>query len=405
MLGALVGLTVGAGVIAAPASYAQQEDDRRPAAVVSLGDSYISGEGGRWQGNAILWPEDGDAFGTDRAVFGCLGSGEYLWCVRNPERVYTGGSYLNGCDRSDVAEIKSAKYDADVNHIRNFACSGAETVNVKRTADGGLGYKGEAPQADQLAVYAKRRNIKMIVVSMGGNDLGFSTIAEACGKSFVNRWSDPCSEQDSVTGPLAEKLNELPARVLVALRSIQDAMRQGDKRNTSYRLVLQSYPRPLPPSNALRYSENLTARWGIGGCPFLNSDVDWLRDTVAAKANAILREAAHSVGADFLDLQDAFDGHELCAKWDRQAIATETLAHPTPSAVAEWVRFVARYSQGIEQESLHPNAYGQQALGVCLTRFYATVKSLPSATPAGYRCAGHRFRPLKDMTLTKIDDY
>ncbi|MFJ2809300.1 hypothetical protein ACIO9K_24740, partial [Kitasatospora sp. NPDC087271] len=38
---------------------------RKPPAVVSMGDSYISGEGGRWAGNANTSPS-GDVWGTDR---------------------------------------------------------------------------------------------------------------------------------------------------------------------------------------------------------------------------------------------------------------------------------------------------------------------------------------------------
>ena len=38
---------------------------------------------------------------------------------------------------------------------------------------------GEAPQADQLAPIARDRDVKLIVLSLGGNDLGFASIVTA----------------------------------------------------------------------------------------------------------------------------------------------------------------------------------------------------------------------------------
>lgn len=82
-----------------------------PTVAVSLGDSFISGEGGRWQGNiAMQYTTATDMWGTDRA---CSPSGPCS--PKDPKRVY-GESYLNpdtrkedGCHRSDVAEIHSSR--------------------------------------------------------------------------------------------------------------------------------------------------------------------------------------------------------------------------------------------------------------------------------------------------------
>lgn len=93
---------------------------------VSLGDSFISGEGGRWRGNiAMRDSATSNLLGTDRAATGCnvLGSA----CkIKDPEKIY-GKSYLNpitgnmdGCHRSDSAEIVSA----GLGPAANFSCSG-----------------------------------------------------------------------------------------------------------------------------------------------------------------------------------------------------------------------------------------------------------------------------------------
>src|SRR5436305_12878038 len=69
-----------------------------PAAVVAMGDSYISGEAGRWQGNSVDLLPGND--GTDRA---CAPGA--LLCLADKSRVYIGGSAADGCHRSDISEV------------------------------------------------------------------------------------------------------------------------------------------------------------------------------------------------------------------------------------------------------------------------------------------------------------
>ncbi|NUK82594.1 hypothetical protein HRW23_35690, partial [Streptomyces lunaelactis] len=65
-----------------------------PTAVVSLGDSYISGEAGRWKGNSLT--NTGSRNGTDR---GWVSGSTY-----DPGKVY--GTTAGGCHRSDSAEVR-----------------------------------------------------------------------------------------------------------------------------------------------------------------------------------------------------------------------------------------------------------------------------------------------------------
>src|SRR3954470_4286851 len=93
-------------------SAASAKQPAPPTAAVSLGDSYISGEAGRWQGNSI--DPVGDRDGTDRAF---TGTGYDL------SRVYLPPSDTDGCHRSDVAEIRSGSLP--VHEPIHIACSGA----------------------------------------------------------------------------------------------------------------------------------------------------------------------------------------------------------------------------------------------------------------------------------------
>jgi hypothetical protein len=81
-----------------------------------------------------------------------------------------------------------------------------------------------------------------------------------------------------------------------------------------------------------------------------------------------MRNAASAASAEFLDLRHALDGHQLCDRRSRRAGPEG----PSPGS-AEWVRRLA-FVQGSSRESLHPNAYGQRAIGACIGLFYLSPR-------------------------------
>ncbi|QIB47789.1 glycosyl hydrolase family 18 protein [Streptomyces aureoverticillatus] len=363
---------------------AQADDDaceNDTSAVVSMGDSYISGEAGRWQGNAPSWTSD-DSWGTDRRAD----------CSDIKDCVYGDSSYDGGnrCDRSDVAPIKSAAIDGIPRERRfNIACSGAETKHIVSEK-----YKGELPQADQLAGLANDYDIKMIVVSIGGNDLGFSDIITDCVWRFWGWPRGGTCNTNSANTSLKEKLDRTRGDVVKALEKIRSVMADAGYERDEYDLVLSTYPNPLPHSTQMKTA--LPTRYSIG-CPFRNADVDWARKDVIPGITSMLRGAANDAGASLLNVENAFAGHELCHDNTKQGTSANSRVNPVSNAEAEWVRWIPYQvngskdwlwgSQGDKQEAIHPNAYGQKALGTCLTEF-----SRASAGSPGQRrtltCAG-----------------
>lgn len=334
---------------------------RAPTAAVSLGDSFISGEAGRWQGNAVPLNLLGDRWGTDRAAYDCNTNGS--WCYHDAARVY--GSSADGCDRSDSAEISNSGIAVD--RRINLACSGATTANVIRAAHGGVAFKGEKPQADQLADVARTNDVKLVVLSIGGNDLGFSDVIKSCVKGFLAYRHCHDAEQ-----PLIKKgLAQTAPKIEKAVAEIRAVMNAAGHPAGSYRFVLQSYPSPIPRGTENAYPETYAGRAGLGGCPVYNDDSTWARDTLVSEISTMLHAVALHNRLDFLDLRNLFQGHEVCAKTARQAVGANSLNNPVTGDVAEWARFlVAMGSQGTQQESLHPNYYGQLALGACLRSVY-----------------------------------
>ena len=322
-------------------------------AAVSMGDSYISGEAGRWRGNS----DDGNGSrdGTDRAW---TGSGY------DPARVY-GATYANGCDRSDVAEVRSAPTVGQAQI--NLACSGATTANIFRASHGGRPFKGEAPQADQLAVVAAHYRVQLIALSIGGNDLGFGDVITACVEDYVV-YDSYChtDQQKAVDGRMAAAM----AGVAKSIDEIRAVMAAAHYTPRDYRIVLQSYPSPIPRGRENRYPERGISRVDTGGCPFWNVDSDWARDSLVPQISNRLAAVAASRGVQFLDLRDVLQGREVCSTATRQATSTDG-----PTAVtSEWSRFLDYYYlQGKTQESFHPNYYAQLALGRCLTLMASRV--------------------------------
>lgn len=373
LLAALLSLPLAATGLLAVAAPARAATG--PTASVTMGDSYISGEAGRWTGNSDTTA--GSRAGTDRAWTGS---------AYDPAQVY-GATYASGCDRSDSAEVNSAPTVAQARI--NLSCSGATTANVFRSGHGGQSYKGEAPQADRLAAVAAANNVRLITLSIGGNDLGFSDVITTCVKDYLI-WYSYCNDDQQAA--IDARMPAAMAGVGKAVDEIRAVMSAAGYAGGDYRIVLQSYPSPIPRSSEMRYSESGWARADTGGCPFWDGDADWARDSMVPQISNALAAVAAGRGVQFMDLSDMLQGREVCAR----SAALATPAAPPSATTSEWARFVdagLSASQGTTQESMHPNYYGQLALGRCLTLLYAN--------PAGnFACRNTAGRDAAGMYLT-----
>ncbi|MEU9604179.1 hypothetical protein [Streptomyces sp. NPDC048057] len=346
-------------------------------AVIALGDSFISGEAGRWRGNGNT--PDGSAYGTDLATIPSSCDETEESCANDPHRVY-GDTYdpagKNGCDRSVWSEITYAEsvkvggvdYAIPKANRLNAACSGATTEAVVKD-----GFKGEKAQTTTLRQHAASKKVRMVVLSIGGNDIGFGAIIADCMKGFMEGsifgWH--CHEYHD------PDIDGMKERVRGAVRAIRSTMKTAGYAKDSYRLVLQSYPAPIPRGGEFRYQESGYDRYTYGGCPFWDDDATWAHDTLVPKIADALRDLATEESktgegdVGFLDLRRALAGHEACAKAPvGQSVPGNTLSNPRSEATSEWVRYYGGWvePQGQEQETLHPNFYGQKRLGACLNQ-------------------------------------
>lgn len=329
----------------------------RPTAIVSLGDSFISGEGGRWLGNGS--DPFGDRSGTDRAAHDC---DDLLGCSYDPARVY-GASEQNQCHRSDLAPIESAAVAVDL-HL-NLACSGARAVNLWPSASGGEPHFGEPPQADRLRELAGRARVRMVVVTVGANDVGFGDLVAECALAWARSpEDDPRTCHAEAQAEIEAALPAAERKIRLALAGARQALAAAGERPSEYRLVAMGYASPFPSGRWFRYPEEGWSRLNRGGCPIWNADADWAAGAATGSLAAAMRTAAAAVGAEFLDVRRALEGHQLCDRRSHRVGADG----PSPLD-AEWVRRLS-FLQGSTRESLHPNAYGQRALGACIALLY-----------------------------------
>jgi lysophospholipase L1-like esterase len=309
------GALLGAGFLVAGAAPALAGPGSGPTAVVSLGDSAISGEGA-----GAYEP------GTD-----------------------TGSNY---CHRSANALIKATSIPGIEAKI-NIACSGAASSDIRI---GGTSHFTEPSQADQLRAIARDYNIKMLVLQVGANDdPAFADSVYTC----VERWANPFASGCRYTlGPVwPSRMAAMAPKVEAVVADLRTVMRQAGYADSSYQFVLQSYASP--------FTENMNSlTHAFEGCPIRIADAYWGRTSAVPQLSAALRGVATRTGVRFLDLARATEGREAC----NRSTSNEWI---TPLIIDVGEFFESGDPGNIVRQSFHPNAAGHGQMGRCLTEFYA----------------------------------
>ena len=364
-------LAVGVVVPVAGAQVAQADGPGVGAPwVVSLGDSYISGEGGRWAGNSNNSSSSVDAGGS-AAYFD------------NATRT---AEVINRCHRSTAAEIHIGGGISSA----NLACSGAQ-VNTYTSSDGyfkpGIDFYnsgGNQGQALALQNFAATHNVQMIQLSIGGNDFNFASIVQTCVSNFLTSPSwlpNYCNDDSSVAANFTTaNVNAKTALITGAINNVKAAMANAGYSTGQYKIVVQTYPSPVPNGPGFRYSQSGFTRQSTGGCGFWNNDANWANGTALVKINNSVKNAAASANASgnvmVLDLAASFNGRRLCENtvnlMENSGKANWSVAGASDST--EWIAQIRTVSTVFGpyfvQESLHPNWWGEKAIRNCVRQAY-----------------------------------
>jgi lysophospholipase L1-like esterase len=231
----------------------------------------------------------------------------------------------------------------------------------------------------------------MVVVTVGANDVGFGELVAECALDWARSpEGDPTTCHRDAEAHIRDALPGATRGITAALQGVRRTMLADGYESSDYRLVAMGYASPFPEGRLFRYPKEGWSRLTEGGCPVWNADADWAADGATVDLAEALRSAAAATGAEYLDLGDAFDGHQLC---DRRA---ERVGPAGPSPLtAEWFRRLS-FTQGSTRESLHPNAYGQRVMGACLGLLFTRPRG-------DYACADTPGQWLGGVRLTGID--
>jgi hypothetical protein len=295
---------------------------------LAMGDSYSSGEG------ATSGSQDP---GTDQSVY----------INQNGTPADTDSSSNNMCHRSTSSygqtlfNLVLSPKDPNLS-FDDVACSGAIIDDFTHSYDsikhGGFyphtsgdaklpdtPHNGEGPQQDHLGT-----DVSLVTLSVGGNDLGFVSILHDC--IFPGKNDYDCLANDNSAINAAHAIKD----PLVALyRNIKN-------RAPGARIMVVGYPRFFPANIS-------SACDGISSSVHLDvREMQYLNDRIRVADNLIRAAVEESGVAEYVDVYNALNGHELCSNNGDQS--------------QWWMNgLILKNVIQQDQESFHPNPNGHAA--------------------------------------------
>ncbi|MFF7330041.1 GDSL-type esterase/lipase family protein [Streptomyces sp. NPDC008150] len=244
--------------------------------------------------------------------------------------VALGDSYAAGPGIPDQVDANCARSDhnyaslvAAERHLplKDVTCSGATTAEM-------TGPQGTAP----AQFTALNSRTALVTLSIGGNDIGFSTILGTCAHlTAADPAGAPCRAYYNATGT-----DQLRAAVNTTAPKIAAVLRGIHHRAPHAKVMVVGYPDLLPDDGVGCTSASV---------PFAAGDFAYLRDTEKA-LNAMLAKQAARGGARYVDTYRPTVGHDMCKPVGQRWI--ESLQPASPAAPA------------------HPNAAGERAMATAV---------------------------------------
>ncbi|GHH53059.1 lipase [Streptomyces candidus] len=191
--------------------------------------------------------------------------------------------------------------------FKDVTCGGATTRSL-------WNHQGSAaPQVDALT-----RDTDLVTVTLGGNDLGFSSVLTRCVLAGLGtREGSPCRDK------AAQEVDAGFARLNTRL---PDMLTDIKRRSPRARVVVVGYPNPFPADGSTCGS----------AVPLAKGDVTWLHQTTN-RLNFMLELVAYTKQAEFVDTSSVFRGHDMCR-----------------SSAERWINPLLPQTSG----SAHPHAVG-----------------------------------------------
>lgn len=336
----------------------------KPARMISLGDSYSSGEGrdsslydcgtdlggynvplgSQW----TLRYHQGTTkpYGTQAPWAGNLGDCETsTGSTERPDNWNQRplAHYLNLCHRGGWAYPVQLRQALDIPHAdgRSYACSGARTpqlIDSPQFPESPFGVTGGRTQlADALSFSASRGRPDLVTVGIGGNDAAFGDVVADLVKHCGG--FESCLETPGWSaGRMRDAEQFAYKRLIWAFTRLRHEFGEGADPAT---IVAFGYPQVIG-----NVDNSCAATIGIN-----RAERVWVKNEFLPALNRAVRDAATVAGIAYVDLGAATAGHELCTN--------------DP----------AFHGIGIAHESVHPNERGHELITNWLTSANGPVNS------------------------------
>jgi lysophospholipase L1-like esterase len=196
--------------------------------------------------------------------------------------------------------------------LRDVSCSGATTADMTNPQN----VEPDGPNPPQLN--ALEASTKVVSLTIGGNDIGFSEVIESC--ATLNPFSHPCLDKYDSGG-----VDQLKARIEATAPKVAAVLQGIHSRAPEARVFVVDYAAILPET-------------GYGCWPQMPlgfQDVPYLRST-EKRLNSMLATQAAANGATLVDWYSASIGHDACksasTRWVEPLVPTNPAAPVHPNA-------------------------------------------------------------------------
>lgn len=205
------------------------------------------------------------------------------------------------CGRStrNYPKLVAAALRLAPNALRDNTCGGAKTQDAftgQRAGSAETGYYRAAPQLDGITPATR-----LVTISLGGNDGDlYSSILESCAVSPLSA-AARCTE-DQRTRPARLSDDAVTSRLAQITASNERIIRAVRERSPRARILVVGYP-----------SVFAGDRTCGAIAPFRSVSIPWMRSILTERLNRAVQRAAVTERAEYIDMEPASRGHELCS--------------------------------------------------------------------------------------------
>ncbi|MBL8031053.1 MAG: hypothetical protein JNK33_01875 [Candidatus Doudnabacteria bacterium] len=234
-----------------------------------------------------------------------------------------------------------------------------------------------SPGYANQAIFASEYKPRVILLSIGGNDVGFANIVRTC--IDFGEIPETCYQYYENRLQVMKTIQSQYYRLVKTYKDVRSA-------SGGARVYVMAYPQIAKEGGNCGNNVRLTAK-----------EVQFSAQLVSY-LNSIIKRAAAEAGVYYVDTENALSGHRLCEASGSQ-LAVNGLTNGDDLGLPAGVQVGSKkYYAALGQESYHPNRYGHNLMGqVILAKTNNLTVTMPSPTMLGIPAIDLNSPMLKNM--------